>query len=112
MAPDMVEMYADGLSTELASNGRHVVVWGLPHAVEPEVLDNEILRPSSFRFPPGEPYIFKLPRCVRSPLVFHSFSKRGPVQRRTVHVFFAIRRAHRVHFRGTSVSARDPHATI
>ncbi|KAJ7740739.1 hypothetical protein DFH07DRAFT_838966 [Mycena maculata] len=48
----------NGLSSELDSNGKNVVVWGLPKAIGPEVLDRLI---QGFNFPPGEPYIFKLP---------------------------------------------------
>jgi hypothetical protein len=59
--PNFAPHDGSGLSTELASNGKNVVVWGLPKAVGPEVLDELMV---GFSFPPGEPYIFKMPPCV------------------------------------------------
>ncbi|KAJ6546545.1 hypothetical protein DFH09DRAFT_646643 [Mycena vulgaris] len=47
----------NGLSSELDSNGKHVVVWGFPKAAAPPVLDQLL---EEFTFPPGEPYIFKI----------------------------------------------------
>ncbi|KAJ7489841.1 hypothetical protein B0H11DRAFT_1859835 [Mycena galericulata] len=48
----------NGLSSELDSNGKNVVVWGLPKTAGPELLDQLM---QDFSFPPGEPYIFKTP---------------------------------------------------
>ncbi|KAF8212378.1 hypothetical protein K438DRAFT_1806425 [Mycena galopus ATCC 62051] len=58
-APVSAQLEGNGLSSELDSRGRYVTVWGLPRAVGPEVLDKLIV--NRFSFPPGEPYIFKMP---------------------------------------------------
>ncbi|KAJ7046644.1 hypothetical protein C8F04DRAFT_1061239 [Mycena alexandri] len=48
-----------GLSSELKSDGKNVVVWGFPHILDPAALDQQAL--GGFSFPPGEDYIFKMP---------------------------------------------------
>ncbi|KAJ7098048.1 hypothetical protein B0H15DRAFT_823878 [Mycena belliarum] len=53
------QMNGNGLGSELASDGKCVVIWGLPKAVLPVVVDQTILR--GFSVPPGEDYIFKIP---------------------------------------------------
>lgn len=55
------QLNGDGLSSELGSNGKNVVVWGLPKGAGPGMLDQLM---DGFSFPPGEPYIFKMPPCV------------------------------------------------
>ncbi|KAJ7109244.1 hypothetical protein C8R44DRAFT_802008 [Mycena epipterygia] len=52
------QMNGNGLSSELKSDGKNVVLWGIPKAVGAELVD-ELLE--GFSFPPGEPYIFKMP---------------------------------------------------
>ncbi|KAF7338407.1 hypothetical protein MVEN_02066500 [Mycena venus] len=68
--PAAAQLDGNGLSSELDSNGRYVAVWGLPKAVAPNVLD-DIIR-DRFSFPPGEPYIFKMPELntADNPRVF------------------------------------------
>ncbi|KAJ6630625.1 hypothetical protein B0H10DRAFT_2207690 [Mycena sp. CBHHK59/15] len=56
--PDVVGETGDGISSELARDGKNAVVWGLPRRAGPELLDSLL---GGFKFPPGEPYIFPLP---------------------------------------------------
>lgn len=50
--------HGSGLSSDLASDGKNVVVWGFPEILDPAALDRDAL--GGFSFPPGEDYIFKI----------------------------------------------------
>ncbi|KAJ7172614.1 hypothetical protein C8R46DRAFT_1348986 [Mycena filopes] len=56
--PPPVLHYGTGLSSDIASNGKSVVMWGFPKTVDPAALDRQAL--VGFSFPPGEDYIFNL----------------------------------------------------
>jgi hypothetical protein len=58
-APMSDQLNGNGLSSELDSNGKNVVISGLPKSMKLEGVDRLL---KGFSFPPGEPYIFKIPR--------------------------------------------------
>jgi len=57
-APMSDRFNGNGLSSELDSNGKNVVISGLPKSMNLEGVDRLL---KGFSFPPGEPYIFKIP---------------------------------------------------
>ncbi|KAJ7219147.1 hypothetical protein GGX14DRAFT_590278, partial [Mycena pura] len=96
----------NGLSSELGSDGKHVVVSGLPKAVGPEVVD-ELLE--GFSFPPGEPYIFKLPRCAVCPPPHFTFVSRFLVRLSSVsEAHRLVRQLHMTNFKPAVHETRYP----
>ncbi|KAJ7273579.1 hypothetical protein B0H12DRAFT_1090075 [Mycena haematopus] len=72
--PMSAQLEGNGLSSELDSNGRYAVVWGLPKAVSPPQLDRQLLA-GRYNFPLGEPYIFKMPPRSNTPRSFTRFGR-------------------------------------
>ncbi|KAJ6455713.1 hypothetical protein C8R45DRAFT_1111240 [Mycena sanguinolenta] len=73
--PISAQLEGNGLSSELDSNGRYVTLWGLPRTLNEYELDSQVLA-GRFSFPPGEPYIFKMPppfKTTRSFTIFGRF---------------------------------------
>ncbi|KAJ6547425.1 hypothetical protein B0H19DRAFT_1165565 [Mycena capillaripes] len=82
----------NGLSSELDSNGKNVVLWGIPKALGPEMVDPLL---AGFSVPPGEPYIFKMPATTQG------FTMTGRFLVRLASVSEAhrlVRKLHMTHF--------------